>query len=201
MLLDAELDNRFWGEAILTAAYLQNRMTSRSVDKTSIELFTGEKPDVGHIRVFGSKAYSLIPKQRRRKWDDKAEEGVLVRYDGNTKGYRILDPSTNRIWINRSVRIIGRNSDHLNLHRTSLKKQAHTSEAEYIEYELLEETHEISINSEEESNTSEEEFDTPLNSPEEPERHVSQRGNKGVPPSKLVYRAQLDAFKEPISWT
>ncbi|KYN16082.1 Copia protein [Trachymyrmex cornetzi] len=99
MLLDAELDNRFWGEAVLTAAYLQNRMTSRSIDKTPIELFTGEKPDVGHIRVFGSKAYSLISKQRRRKWDDKAEEGVLVGYDGNTKGYRILDLKTSRIWI------------------------------------------------------------------------------------------------------
>jgi len=78
MLLDADLDNRFWGEAVLTATYLQNRVISRSIDKTPVELFTGERPDIGHIRVFGSKIYSLVPKQRRRKWDDKAEEGVLV---------------------------------------------------------------------------------------------------------------------------
>jgi len=54
---------------------LQNRMTSRSIDKTPFELFLGEKPDLSHIKVFGSKVYSLIPKQRRRKWDDKAEKG------------------------------------------------------------------------------------------------------------------------------
>ncbi|KYN00239.1 Copia protein, partial [Cyphomyrmex costatus] len=106
MLLDAGLDNRFWREAILTATYLQNRMINRSVNKTPVELFTGEKPDVNHIRIFGSKVYSFIPKQRRKKWDDKAEEGVLVGYDGNSKGYRILDPSTNKIWISRSVRIV-----------------------------------------------------------------------------------------------
>lgn len=53
MLLYANLDNRFWGEAILTAAYLQNRMISRSIDKTTVELFTGERPEVSHIRVFG----------------------------------------------------------------------------------------------------------------------------------------------------
>lgn len=65
MLLDADLDKRFWGEAILTAVYLQNRMVSRSIDKTPIELFTGHKPDFSHIRVFGSRVFSLIPKERR----------------------------------------------------------------------------------------------------------------------------------------
>lgn len=37
MLLDAGLDNHSWGEAVLTAKYLQNRMVSRSVDKTPVE--------------------------------------------------------------------------------------------------------------------------------------------------------------------
>jgi len=62
MLLNADLDNRFWGEAILTAAYLQNRITSHCIDKTPFELFLREKPDLSHIKVFGSKVYSLIPK-------------------------------------------------------------------------------------------------------------------------------------------
>lgn len=80
----SSLNKRFWGEAILTAAYLQNRMTSRSVNKTPVELFTGEKSAISHIRVFASKVYSLIPKQKRKKWDDKAEKGVLKGgYDGN----------------------------------------------------------------------------------------------------------------------
>jgi len=120
MLLDADLDNRFWGEAVLTATYLQNRVISRSIDKTPVELFTGERPDIGHIRVFGSKIYSLVPKQRRRKWDDKAEEGVLVGYDGNTKGYRILNPNTNRVWISRSVKVLECNTHELDLQQNTV---------------------------------------------------------------------------------
>ncbi|KHJ43238.1 integrase core domain protein [Trichuris suis] len=44
MLLDAGLQNRFWGEAVRTAAYLQNHLPSRSVGKTPCEHFLGVKP-------------------------------------------------------------------------------------------------------------------------------------------------------------
>ncbi|KFD46398.1 hypothetical protein M513_12733 [Trichuris suis] len=47
-----------------------------------------------------------LPKQRRRKWDDKAVEGVLIRYDDATKGYWILDPKTNRTWVSCCVKIV-----------------------------------------------------------------------------------------------
>ncbi|EGI68798.1 Copia protein, partial [Acromyrmex echinatior] len=85
----AGIDNRFWRKAILTATYLQNRMTSRSVSKIPIELFIGEKPNISHIRIFGSKMYSFIHKQRRKKWDNKADKDVLIGYNGNFKAYRI----------------------------------------------------------------------------------------------------------------
>ncbi|KRX38752.1 Retrovirus-related Pol polyprotein from transposon TNT 1-94 [Trichinella murrelli] len=106
MLTDAKLPERFWDETVCTAAYLQNRLPSRSILKTPFELGTGIKPNVDHIRIFGSKAYSYIPKQKRRKWDNKAREGVIVGYGGTTKGYRLLNPTTNETWISRSVKII-----------------------------------------------------------------------------------------------
>lgn len=87
-------------------------MIGRSTEKTPAKLFTGEKPDISHIRIFGSKVYSFIPKQKRRKWDDKAEERVLVGYAGNAKGYRILNPRTNKIWISRTVRIVESSETH-----------------------------------------------------------------------------------------
>lgn len=39
MLIDAGLENRFWGEAIRTATYLQNRLPSRSLMKAPYELW------------------------------------------------------------------------------------------------------------------------------------------------------------------
>ena len=35
--------------------------------------------------------------------------GILVGYDSARKGYRLLDPDTNKICVSRSVRIIERN--------------------------------------------------------------------------------------------
>jgi hypothetical protein len=94
MLLDADLHNRFWGEAVCTAAYLQNRLLSRSITKTPYQHWYGSKSDISRIRIFCSKVYSLIPKQVRRKWDDRATVGVLVGFDTAAKGYGILSPKT-----------------------------------------------------------------------------------------------------------
>ncbi|KAL1234498.1 Retrovirus-related Pol polyprotein from transposon RE2 [Trichinella spiralis] len=104
--LHTKFGQRFWGEPVCTAAFLQNRLPSRSISKTPFELWTGNKPNVSHIRIFGSKAYCYIPKQKRRKWVNKAREGVIVGYGGITKGYRLLSPTTNEIWISHSGKII-----------------------------------------------------------------------------------------------
>lgn len=104
MLHDAKLDTKYWGEAVLTATYLQNRLPTRSTGKTPFELWHGYTPYIGHLKVFGAKAFSFIPKQLRRKLDNNAEEGVLIGYSSTTKGYRILNPATEKVTICRSVK-------------------------------------------------------------------------------------------------
>ena len=103
MLFDAGLATKFWGEAVVTACYIQNRLPTRAVNKTPYEIWNGEKPDLKHIRVFGSKAYAQVPSERRTKWDSHSVEGVLVGYSETSKGYRILNPSTGKIIISRTV--------------------------------------------------------------------------------------------------
>lgn len=198
MLLDANLDNRFWGEAVLTATYLQNRMTSRSIDKTPVELFLGSKPDLKHLRVFGSKVFSLIPKQKRKKWDDKAEEGVLVGYDGDTKGYRILNPKTARIWISRSVRII----EDENFIEENKAKEGDSnililSDAEKS-IDIQSEEVPIEENLEEENNV--ENIENPIQEP--PVRRNPLRLKRNVPPRRLSYKVQRQDIyiNEPKTW-
>jgi hypothetical protein len=53
-------------------------------------MMTGNRPDVGHLRVFGSKAFVHIPKEKRNKLDFKGAPGHMVGYSINSKGYRIL---------------------------------------------------------------------------------------------------------------
>ena len=57
MLFDANQPTKYWGEAVTTACYLQNRLPTKAVNVTPYELRNGKKPDLQHIRVFRSKAY------------------------------------------------------------------------------------------------------------------------------------------------
>ena len=64
-----EIDsNRFWAEALATAAYLRNRCPTKAVNgMTPHEAWTSVKPTVKHFRVFGCDAFVHIPRDERHK--------------------------------------------------------------------------------------------------------------------------------------
>ena len=93
MLEDSGLGKELWAEAAVTASYIRNRSPASKRDKTPWELFYGKRPDVSRMRIFGAKAYALVPKELRRKLDNHSELGRFVGYPETTKGYKILLPS------------------------------------------------------------------------------------------------------------
>lgn len=104
LLFDAKLEKKFWAEAANTAVYLKNRsVTSRLGSKTPYEVWYQKKPDLSHIRLFGSPVMVHIPKERRLKWDRKAQMNILVGFSETVKGYRVYDPIKNIITIKRDV--------------------------------------------------------------------------------------------------
>lgn len=106
MLLDAGLDAKYWGEAVLTATYLQNRLPSRSIGMSPFERWYGRKPSFEHLKVFGSEAWVQIPAERRKKMEVKARKMVFVGYCNQQKAYRFLDKDSGRITISRDVRFV-----------------------------------------------------------------------------------------------
>ena len=64
MLFDAKLPQRFWAEAVTTDVYFHNHSQSRS--------WTGNKPVVDHLQVFGCAVYDHIPKGDRQKLGSKS---------------------------------------------------------------------------------------------------------------------------------
>ena len=63
MLANSELPKRFWAEALTTATYLCNHSPTNAVqDETPYEAWTGSKPNVSHLRIFGCDAYAHVPK-------------------------------------------------------------------------------------------------------------------------------------------
>ncbi|CAG4960563.1 unnamed protein product [Colias eurytheme] len=106
LLFDAKMEKKFWAEAVNTAVYLRNRTLASGLQKTPYELWCGRKPNLDHIRVFGSPAMVHVPKINRTKWDKKAEKYILLGFAENTKGYRLYNPRTKKITTSRDVIIM-----------------------------------------------------------------------------------------------
>jgi hypothetical protein len=56
MICAQGLDLEFWAKVVNTAIYIKNRCPSKAFEsKTPQEAWTGRKPDVSHLKVFGCK--------------------------------------------------------------------------------------------------------------------------------------------------
>ena len=93
MLEDSGLSKGMWAEAAVTACHIRHRSPAAGRDKTPWESFYNKKPDVSGMRIFGAQAFALVPKELRRKLDNRSEQGRFVGYPTNTKGFKILLPS------------------------------------------------------------------------------------------------------------
>lgn len=104
MILNADLQNYMWAEAAATACYIVNRSPTHALsDITPEEVWTGTKPNLSNMRVFGCKSMVHVPKENRQKLDPKSRELIFVGYSECTKGYRFMDPKTKRIVMSRDV--------------------------------------------------------------------------------------------------
>ncbi len=105
LLQTAKLEKKFWAEALSTAVYVRNRVTSRSLPRniTPYHLWMGNSPDLSYFRVFGSKCWYVIPKNKVRKLDARSKEGLMMGYSTQSKGYRIWDIETSKLIVSRDV--------------------------------------------------------------------------------------------------
>ena len=67
------------------------------------EAFTGVKPEVGHLRIFGCPIYIHVPKEKRTKLDPSRKKGTFVGYSESSKAYRIYIPGSKQIEVNNDV--------------------------------------------------------------------------------------------------
>lgn len=61
------------------------------------------KMTIEHLKVFGTKCFIHVPKQKRQKLDAKAEKGFLVGYCDNKDGYRVYVPVKDDVIRSRDV--------------------------------------------------------------------------------------------------
>ena len=73
------------------------------VGVTPFEALHGYKPNVSHLRVFGSKAWARIPLDKRKAFQAQSSECILLGYADDAKPYKMMEVSTKICFIERSV--------------------------------------------------------------------------------------------------
>ena len=93
-----------WVEAFNYASYFQNRVHHKSVvGATPFKVLHGHKPNVSHLIVFGSKAWAIIPMDKRKAFQSQSNECILLGYAEDAKSYKLMEVSTRRCFIEISV--------------------------------------------------------------------------------------------------
>ena len=99
----AHLPLSFWGECVLTAAFLINKLPTPLLGlKSPHEILFGKVPSYSSLRVFGCLCFAKHM-NIKHKFDFRAKPHIFVGYPYGTKGYRIYDPSIRRIHVSRDV--------------------------------------------------------------------------------------------------
>lgn len=104
MIFDSSFHKQMWGEAVLTATYLINRIPTSVLpdNMTPSERWYGYKDDLKKIHIFGCTAHALIPPEDREgKLSPHSKKLKLVGYCNN--GYRLWDEEKCKVVMSRSV--------------------------------------------------------------------------------------------------
>ncbi|GAV76144.1 hypothetical protein CFOL_v3_19619 [Cephalotus follicularis] len=87
MMAQANLPISFLGDALLTAAYILNRVPSQSVSSTPHELWNNQKPNLNHLRSWGAARYVHSTSHKFGKLGPRARKHIFIRYSDSSKGY------------------------------------------------------------------------------------------------------------------
>ena len=97
-----EMPDVLWGEAVSYSVYILNRVHSKALkNSTPYEMWTGNKPHIDHLKVFGCVAHMKVAKSHLKKLEDRSIRLVHLGVEKGTKAYRLLDQ-----WILIPVRCI-----------------------------------------------------------------------------------------------
>lgn len=98
------MPKEFWAEAVATTVDLSNRAPTRSIwNKTPQEAWNRRKPDIFHLKVFGSVTYAHVLDEKRSKLDDKNKKLIFIGYNTSSKGYNLYNPRNGKIVISHDV--------------------------------------------------------------------------------------------------
>nr|GFA55698.1 zinc finger, CCHC-type [Tanacetum cinerariifolium] len=94
MLSYSGLSQGFWGEAMLTACYLLNRVPNKRNKITLYELWNKRKPNLNYLRVWGCRAAVRLPDLKLKNLSERGIDCIFVGYVEHSKAFRfyVIEP-------------------------------------------------------------------------------------------------------------
>ena len=93
MLSHSTLPINFWMEALKTACHVLNKVPSKSVPKTPYEIWTGRKPILNYLHIWGCPAEARVFNPNMGKLDPKTVSCHFIGYPDKSKAYRFYCPN------------------------------------------------------------------------------------------------------------
>ena len=90
MLNSSGLPHNLWGEALLTANFILNRIPFKNSNKSPYEVWKGRLPSYKMIKIWGCLAKVLIPLPKRTKLGPKTIDCVFIGFENASAAYRFL---------------------------------------------------------------------------------------------------------------
>ncbi len=103
MLKERKLPRHFWGEAVLYAAYILNRMPKSNNDQTRLEMLFNKKPSLEKTLEFGMPVFFHNADPHIKKLHDRAFEGMFLGFFEDDHTYKILDFNSNKLVSTRTI--------------------------------------------------------------------------------------------------
>ena len=109
LMFTTNVPKYLWGDAILTATFLINRMPTRVLGyKTPLETFQTLYPQNRLItdlplRIFGCSSFVHVHAHNRGKFDPRAIKCIFLGYSPTKKGYKCFDPKSKKVFVTMDV--------------------------------------------------------------------------------------------------
>ncbi|XP_057248988.1 uncharacterized protein LOC130590526 [Beta vulgaris subsp. vulgaris] len=98
----ASLPKKFWGDCILTATHLINKLPTKVLKwQSPYEVLFQKLPSYSELRVFGSLCFAYNMQLKRDKFDSRARRCIFLGYPCGQKAFKLYDLDSHTTFVSR----------------------------------------------------------------------------------------------------
>ena len=190
-----------WMEALKTAAHVLNLAPTKAAPNTPYEMWTGKKPSLNYLRVWGCPAEAKVFNPQLKKLDPKIVSCFFVGYPHRGKGYRFYCPGHTTRYVETRQAVFFEDNEVTEIRKIDLEEKRVCAPSPAIQEIILPIRRRVTSHVDPESDNSgpQPNGDAEFNDNENEEPHQSDNENDphndDAPPPPPVRRSQRERKK------